>query len=71
MTTQPETYHEEVLDHLRTERAKANDSINTVSRLQDIGQLFTTQAKTDLINAVVSAHPGCSVCANYQGNARP
>ena len=71
MTTPQETYHKEVLEHLAAEQAKVNDAVNTVHKLRDIGHMFRAQAKTDLVNAVASAHPGCSVCANYQGNAQP
>ena len=74
MTTDPETYHDDVLAHLYSVQGEVNEAINTVHELMRSGSKYLATERTKLVDAVntFEGHPsGCSVCASYSGNAAP
>ena len=67
----PETYHEDVLAHLESERVKTLNAVNKIHEIERNGDKYTTAARTGLVNDVQTSHPGCSICAGCQGNPKP
>ena len=63
-------FHEDILDHLYEEQKRVNEAINSVDMLIKQRDLFTPEAKKDLISKVRRSHPNCAICKEYRGASR-
>ena len=69
----PETYHDDLVAHLESERRRVMNGLNTVLEIERNGQKYLVVEKDTLVAAAKAAcaHSPCSVADNYLGNTRP
>lgn len=70
MSPPAETYNEDMLDHLRKDKATIGAAMNNVYKIQADGGKFTVASKNTLVGST-RLHSECSVCNSFQGNPRP
>ena len=64
-----ETYHEDILHHLRGEQNAVNARINAVHDIINTGGRLKTDEKASALASVKEG--GCTICSNYKGNDNP
>ena len=64
-----ETYHEDILLHLRGEQNAVNARINSVHEIINNGG----NLKDDVLASTLASvkESGCAICADYNGNDNP
>jgi hypothetical protein len=67
----PETFTEDVLEHLSVEQRTINSTINAVHEVNSNKTKYKTAEVTILIAEVKAHDATCTVCANWAGNNRP
>ena len=67
----PETYTEDLLDHLQTEQRETNRRINLVRDYQRFAEKYTDDNKAAAVSAIKAGHESCAVCAAFDGNDSP
>ena len=68
-----ETYHDDILDHLESERRRVVNGVNTVLEIERAGDKYLAVERSKLVTTAKAAcgHSPCPVADNYLGNARP
>ena len=69
----PETYHDDMLDHLESERRRVVNGINTVLEIERDGAKYLAVERSKLVTTAKAAcgDSPCPVADDYLGNARP
>ena len=64
-----ETYHEDILHHLRGEQNAVNARVNAVHDIINNGDRLKASVLATTLASVKEG--GCTICANYKGNDNP
>jgi hypothetical protein len=65
-----ETFTEDLIAHLRADKAEAAIRIDRVEVFRLHASQFTTSNKSAALAEITSGHAGCAICAAYEGNSR-
>ena len=68
-----ETYHDDMLDHLESERRRIVNGVNTVLEIERTGDKYLADEHRKLVISAKAAcgHSPCPVADDYLGNTWP
>jgi hypothetical protein len=70
----PETYNEDMVNHLREEAIGIDERINAVYKISQHGNDYTSSARMRLLALAKTFNyhtDPCEVCESYLGNSKP